>query len=187
MSGSHAQPVVRRSGRFAMRRSRGAVSGLLLVSLGAWGALIPFIGHYFSFGFTPDANWTWTAARAWLEVLPGAVTLLAGLLLVGATNRAGAHFAAWAAAAAGAWFALGHTFSPLWSAGYLGTPDGGSTRAVWEQVGMFSGLGVLVVLLAAIAIGRTSLTAASDLARVDPAPPIDVRDSTRTGTYTTSP
>ena len=36
-------------GTLHMPRSRGAVSGLLLLILGAWGALVPFIGPYFHF------------------------------------------------------------------------------------------------------------------------------------------
>ena len=41
-----------------MRRSRGALSGFLLVLLGLWGALIPFIGPDFHYAYTPDAAWT---------------------------------------------------------------------------------------------------------------------------------
>ena len=54
-----------------MPRSRGAVSGLLLVMLGAWGALIPFVGPHFNFAYTPNQDWAWTTARGWLEVFPG--------------------------------------------------------------------------------------------------------------------
>ena len=62
-----------RAGRLAIPRSRGAASGFLLVVLGAWGALAPFVGPYLNFAYTPAQAWTWTAARGWLEVLPGAV------------------------------------------------------------------------------------------------------------------
>ena len=47
-----------RGGRLQMPRSRGAASGFLLILLGAWGALIPFVGPYFDFAFTPDTEWT---------------------------------------------------------------------------------------------------------------------------------
>jgi hypothetical protein len=65
----------------------GAVSGILLVLLGAWGALIPFVGSYVSFSFTSDGAWTWTAGRGWLEVLPSAAAALGGLLLGGGGSR----------------------------------------------------------------------------------------------------
>src|SRR5262245_44482263 len=50
-----------RGGRMQMPRSRGAMSGFLLILLGAWGALIPFVGPYFNFAFTPDQEWFWTS------------------------------------------------------------------------------------------------------------------------------
>ena len=55
-------------GRLQMPRSRGAASGFLLILLGVWGALIPFVGPRFDFAFTPDQEWIWTNARGWLEV-----------------------------------------------------------------------------------------------------------------------
>jgi hypothetical protein len=57
-------------GRVHIPRSRGALSGFLLVILGAWTAVIPFIGPWFSYAYTPNTSWTWTAARGWLQVLP---------------------------------------------------------------------------------------------------------------------
>ena len=78
--------VPARGGRLQMPRSRGAASGFLLILLGAWGALIPFVGPYFDFAFTPDQEWTWTVARGWLEVLPGAATALGGLCFLHAMS-----------------------------------------------------------------------------------------------------
>ena len=140
-----------------MRRSRGAFSGFLLVLLGLWGALIPFIGPYFHYAYTPDTTWTYTTARLWLEILPGAAVFLGGILLMIATGRHVALFGAMLAAAAGAWFVLGTVLSPLWSTGSMnpGTPVGSTVLIrVMEQIGFFSGLGVVVVLVAAAAAGR---------------------------------
>ena len=75
------------AGMLQMRRSRGAASGFLLVLLGIWGAIIPFIGPYFHYAYTPDTNWTYTTARLWLEILPGAAVFLGGVLLMIATGR----------------------------------------------------------------------------------------------------
>jgi hypothetical protein len=143
-----------------MRRSRGAASGFLLVLLGIWGAIIPFIGPYFHYAFTPDTDWTYTTARLWLEILPGAAVFLGGVLLMIATGRHIALFGATLAAAAGAWFALGTVLSPLWSTGGVtlgGTPVASTTlMRIMEQVGFFTGLGAVVILFAAMAIGRIS-------------------------------
>lgn len=77
------------------------MSGFLLILLGAWGALIPFVGPFFDFAFSPDRAWTWTEARGWLQVLPGAVAVVGGLLLLVSRNRATAMFGAWLAVLAG--------------------------------------------------------------------------------------
>src|SRR3979409_1965244 len=92
----------RGGGRLQMPRSRGAASGFLLILLGAWGALIPFAGPYFDFAFGSGQEWTWTAARGWLEVLPGAATVVGGLLLLGSRNRATAMLGGWLTGPAGA-------------------------------------------------------------------------------------
>lgn len=145
-------------------RTRGATSGLLVVLLGAWGGLVPFIGPQFGYAYTPDATWTMTWGRLWLEVVPGAVAVLGGLLLIGSRHRAIGVWAGWLSALAGAWFALGPIVTKLWSGGpQPGTPIAASTaHAVLEQIGMFTGLGVVIVFLAASALGRFSVVGVRD-------------------------
>ena len=145
------------AGMLQMRRSRGAFSGFLLMLLGLWGALIPFIGPYFHYAYTPDTGWTYTTARLWLEVLPGAAVFLGGVLLMIATGRHVALFGALLAAAAGAWFALGTTLSPLWNNHLTMGGSPASTTVsmrIMEQLGFFSALGVVIVFIAAAAFGR---------------------------------
>jgi peptidoglycan/LPS O-acetylase OafA/YrhL len=152
------------AGMLQMRRSRGAASGFLLVLLGIWGAIIPFIGPYFHYAYTPDTDWTYTTARLWLEILPGTAVFLGGVLLIIATGRHIAMFGAILAAAAGAWFALGTMLSPLWSTGGVtlgGTPVASTTlMRIMEQVGFFTGLGAVIIFFAAAAFGRISAVAA---------------------------
>src|SRR5437763_1340758 len=93
-------------------RTRGAGSGLLLILLGAWGALIPFVGPYFHFAYTPDTAWTWTWGRFFLEIVPGVAVALGGLILIISAFRPVAMFGAALAAAGGAWFAVGSLLGP---------------------------------------------------------------------------
>src|ERR1700732_3916458 len=88
-----------RAGVMRIPRSRGAASCFLLILRGGWGALIPFVGPYFDFAYTPDQEWAWTAARGWLEVPPGAATAVGGVLLLTSRNRATAMFGGWLAKA----------------------------------------------------------------------------------------
>ncbi|MGD0554315.1 MAG: hypothetical protein ABSA93_04965 [Streptosporangiaceae bacterium] len=140
-------------------RSRGLFSGFLLLLLGIWGGLIAFVGPYFHYAYTPDVAWTYNTQRLWLEILPGAAVFLGGLLLIASSHRLQAMFGAWLAAAAGAWFALGTILSPLWNHGVAmgGSPVATHTSLrVGEQLGFYTGLGVVVVFLAGTAIGRLS-------------------------------
>jgi hypothetical protein len=160
------------AGMLQMRRSRGAASGFLLVLLGLWGALIPFIGPSFHYAYTPDTAWTYTTARLWLVVLPGAAVFLGGVLLIIATSRHVALFGALLAAAAGAWFTLGTILSPLWNNHVtMGGSPASSTvfMRIMEQLGFFSALGLVIVFIAAAAFGRI-LSVASGIPAIETIP-----------------
>ena len=154
--------------RLQMPRSRGATTGLLLVLLGIWGGLVPFVGPYFGYAFTPDLTWHFTWGRLWVEILPAAATFLGGLMLIGSANRVTGHLGAWLAAAGGAWFVIGQQVSRLWTGGL---PAGGlpvstsSLGYVAEWIGFFTGLGVVITFLAAGALGRMSVISVRDVQR----------------------
>jgi hypothetical protein len=166
------------TGMLRVPRTRGVVSGVLLMLLGAWGALIPFVGPYFHFAYTPDSAWTMTSGRFFLEVLPGAAVFIGGLILLVSAFRPAAMTGAWLAAAGGAWFALGTSLAPLWSGGPAtlagaritvpavlrsGAPVGGPAHVVAEHLSFFVGLGVVIVFIAAAALGRLAVVSARDV------------------------
>ena len=176
-----------RGGRMQMPRSRGAASGFLLILLGIWGALVPFVGPYFDFAFTPDREWVWTAARGWLEVLPGVATAVGGFLLLSSRNRFTAMLGAWLTVLAGAWFVVGRALAGLLGIGDAGTPVAATeTRRVVLDLTYFYGLGALIIFLGAIALGRLSIRSARDVryaqrsvpstATTEPAPSEDVTE-----------
>ncbi len=137
-------------------RTTGAAGGLLIVLLGIWGGVIPFVGPYFNYAFGTDQTWHYTMNRLWLDILPGAAAVLGGLGLLVSARRASGVLFAWIALVAGAWFAIGPHVSIIWEhgAGGIGAPLGGSIRRAIELLGYFSGVGVLIVGLAGIAMGR---------------------------------
>ena len=147
-----------------MPRSRGAVSGLLLIILGVWGALIPFIGPYFHFAYTPGQPGRGATARGWLEVLPGAATAVGGFLLLVSGNRATAMFGGWLAALGGAWFVVGRTLASTLRLGDIGHPVAATDakRAVLE-IAYFSGLGALIVFLGGAVLARMAVRTARDV------------------------
>ena len=158
-------------------RTRGVGSGLLLILLGAWGALIPFVGPYFHFAYTPDTAWAWTWGRFFLEIVPGVTVALGGLILMISAFRPVAMFGAALAAAGGAWFAVGSLLGPVWaSSTTLGVPGGvpaaltpglatgGPLHMVAEHLSFFIGLGVVIVFFAAVALGRLAVVGVRDAA-----------------------
>lgn len=152
----------RTDGTLRVPRSRGAVSGLLLLLLGAWCALIPFLGPVFHYGYGPSA-WTMTSGRFWYELLPGLVAAVAGLLLMGSGDRVSGSAAGWLGAAAGAWVLIGPALGPVFHMGHLGAPiDTGTWHPALDVVGLTSGLGAAMVLFGALAAGRFSVRGVRD-------------------------
>ena len=144
------------------------MSGFLLILLGVWGALIPFVGPYFDFAFTPDHAWAWTDARGWLEVLPGAATAVGGLLLLVSGNRAIAMLGGWLSVIGGAWFIVGRASAGLLVIGDAGSPVAVTdTKSVVLELAYFYGLGALIVFLGAVALGRISVRSVRDVEFVD--------------------
>jgi hypothetical protein len=137
-------------------RTTGALSGVLIIVLGVWGGLIPFIGPYFHYAFGSYSSWHFTMNRLWLNIIPGAVAVIGGLMLLNGSRRSTGVTGGWLAVAAGAWFAIGPAVSLLWhSAGDpIGAPMGGHIRQMLEWLGYFSGLGVVIASLAGFATGR---------------------------------
>jgi hypothetical protein len=178
------------AGMMRIRRTHGVLGGTLIALLGAWGALVPFVGPYFQFAYTPDQAWTYTHGRLLLEILPGAAAFLGGALLIYAMSRHLALFGALLGMLAGAWFALGNVVSPLWgSTAPAGNPASVTTfMRTMEQIGFFTGLGVVLVLISAAVAGR--VTAVPRLVTeppVVPAEPVVPAQRTRSNWFRRQP
>jgi hypothetical protein len=159
------------NGEERIPRSRGAVCGALLILFGVWGGLAPFVGPYFHFGYTPDSAWAYNSGRLYYSIIPGAAVVLGGVLITVTRNRLLGIAAGVLGVLGGAWFAVGTSFvtDVLYRSISVGTPivpPGGpaSLRSLYlETISLFSGLGILILLAGAIAIGRFSMVAAKDV------------------------
>jgi hypothetical protein len=142
--------------------NRGRVTGSLLLLLGAWGAIIPFVGPYFGYAYTPDTAWAYTPGRLWLSVVPGAAVVLGALLVI--FTDAMAKPGAVLAALGGAWFVVGPpvialalpggSISPGTPVINLGAAFRPNTMVFLERLGFFYGLGAVIMFLAAFALGE---------------------------------
>ena len=160
-SGSDGQ----KGAALVMPRTRGAVIGSVLTLLGFWGALIPLIGPYFNYAFGTLDPWVVTLDRLWLNILPGIVVFLGGLILASSANRFSGGLGAWLSLTGGIWFIIGPVLSQLWGGGGsgnpIGAPLGTNFMQVLEQLGYFYGLGALITALAAVALGRITMRSAA--------------------------
>jgi hypothetical protein len=143
------------------RKRRSIVTGVLLILLGVWGGLAPFVGPYFHFAYTPDTTWHYTQARLWLEVLPAGAAVLGGVVVMISTSRLLAAAGGILAMLGGGWFVVGTVVNTVWTRlGSPGVPVGVSPKRIaLEKLGMFSGLGAVIVFVAALAIGIAAATA----------------------------
>ena len=160
------QSIVTAGSRFRVARTRGALSGVLLVVLGAWAALVPFIGPYFDFAYTPATNqaWMWTAERGYMEVAPGAAAFVGGLILLFSTSRVMAIFGAWLGVAGGAWLIVGPQLAAYLNVD-LGQPDPASDLGVrtLESLFFFYAIGAAILFVASFALGRMSTHSVRDV------------------------
>lgn len=100
-----------------------AFAGLLALVVGAWGAVAGYVGPYF--GFRPVAHTTWVTNldNGLLHLLPGAVAVAAGLMLMAmGPARRGVRGSAFTVPAllllaAGAWFVIGPVAWPTFEHG----------------------------------------------------------------------
>jgi hypothetical protein len=161
-----------------MKTLTSRASGCLLMLLGAWGALVPFVGPYFGYAYTPDKAWTYTTGRLWLSVLPGAAAFLGGLV-VSVSMRA-SRPGALLAVLGGIWFVVGvpiiQLIRPANGPGAPATVANSmfhpATMHFLENLGFFYGLGVAIVFFGALALGRAGV--ARIIAReYEPAPEYD--------------
>ena len=163
------------NGEERIPRSRGSVCGALLILFGLWGGLAPFVGPYFHFGYTPDSAWAYNSGRLYYSIIPGAAALVAGVLIIVTRSRILGTAAGVLGVLSGAWFAIGTDFvaKVLYRSIAVGTPivaPGGSAspRLLYlETMSLFAGLGVLILIASAVALGRFSMVAAKDVAAAD--------------------
>ncbi len=135
-----------------------AVTGLLALLVGAWGALAGYVGPYF--GFRPVAQTTWVTNldNGLLHLLPGAVAAAAGVMLLamGPARRAvrGGAFAlpALLLVAAGAWFVIGPVAWPTFESGSAFVTGVSPLRNLLDVACASYAPGLAVVMLGGVAL-----------------------------------
>ncbi len=117
-----------------------------IIALGTFGLVIPFVGPLFNFGMGPAPAFEVNAFRVTRHVLPGAVIIIGGLLMLSGsegTRRAGMV----ASILGGAWLGVGPWAFDVGGIGQF------IRRGVYHWAN-----GLLILGLAAYALGRVAVT-----------------------------
>lgn len=144
--------------RAAVRPLGASIVGFLAMIAAGWGAVAVFWGPNFGYYPTTTTAWSWTTQNWLLHVVPGAVGVFAGLLVLGLSpaRRLGAPavigLPALLLIAAGAWFVIGPA---LWATFESGTPfltGTTATRSFANQIGTSLGPGLLLAVFGGMAL-----------------------------------
>jgi hypothetical protein len=150
----------RRARRAAVPPAALGTVGFLIVLLGAWAGIVPFVGPSFGFSGDGSSSWMWNLPHALLWVAPGAVAVWCGLMMLGLVPRAISGFGRLGSAAlgtitaaCGAWLVIGPSAWPVLehSAGVF--VPASPLRELAYLIGYSLGPGILLVLFGAFAIG----------------------------------
>jgi len=128
------------------------------IVVAAWGAAAPFAGPEFGFVADRAGAWQWSTTSAVLAVAPGALALLAGLLVLAAAlrpsygRRADLWLLGLVIAACGAWFVVGQYVWPVIDGRTFIAPSG-VNHFMWKELCFAVGPGVILVLCGAVFMG----------------------------------
>lgn len=131
-------------------------TGVLLLLLGFWGAVVPFVGPTFGYDMGGASAWTWSESHASLHLAPGLAAILGGALLLGGGKRATQTFGAGIATLGGIWFVIGPSLHPLWAGQSMGGMiHMGETAlsSALSALGYHYGTGAAISVVGAYALG----------------------------------
>ncbi len=149
--------------------------GMLIVLVGLWGGIVPFVGPTFGFSMGSTGAWTWTEGRGTLHVAPAIAAVVGGLILLASGGRGRQRLGGLLALVGGFWFVIGPSLQPLWatvaaSGGGMthmgGAMAGGShtstTNQALQAIGYHYGVGAVIAALAAFGLGLLARAASPD-------------------------
>ncbi len=153
--------VISPSGVRATVRPLGAeIVGLLSVLVGAWGGICVFVGPYFGYRPTSATTWQWTTNNWLLHLVPGAVAVVAGFMILtlspmrraGGGVRSGIGLMGLLLAASGTWFVIGPAIWPTFQSSPAYATGTGAWTSFWNQLGANLGPGLLLAFFGGMAV-----------------------------------
>jgi hypothetical protein len=163
--GSSGSPMTggRHSARVHGARTGIVTVGVVTILISAWGALIPFVEPLFGYHVTGTPSWHWNAAHTLLAVLPGAVGMVMGFVVLWGTSRVQVGrgrmqliLAGLITMLCGAWFIVGPTAWPVISTHGAYFAPAAPLRSLLYQVGNAIGTGVILAVCGGYVLGWAS-------------------------------
>ncbi len=147
--------------RFEVGRVGIGAVGAVTVLISAWGGIIPYVGPLFGFSADGAGSWEWSLSHAVLNLVPGAIGFLIGLLILGETRgvvvgrgRVSLAMAGSIAVVCAAWFVVGPLAWPVitHNGAYFVTSVS-PLRDLENQVGYSLGTGLILGACGAFTMG----------------------------------
>jgi hypothetical protein len=136
------------------------VVGVLAIVVGAWGGLVPYIGHAISFSADGSTTWTWNLQHSLLYLLPGTVAVVGGSIAVLSAwaghvhrfdlSRVSLPIVAILLGLSGIWFLLGASVWPIYYSGHVFVATS-PARSFAEKVVYDLTAGIVLMVLAGVA------------------------------------
>jgi hypothetical protein len=137
-----------------------ALVGLLAVLTAAWGGIVPYVGPLFGYGGDGSSSWHWNTPHAVLALIPGALGVFLGLVVVGEARgvvigrgRITLATAGTLLMVVGAWFAIGPYAWPVLASSGPYFVTGTHLRVLAYEVGYSIGTGIILVVCGAFVDG----------------------------------
>jgi hypothetical protein len=128
--------------------------GLLIALLGGWVIAAALVGPLFNFGFFNDTSWSFTREQWALQLIPGIVAVVGGLMLMTPSSGSGT-LGALLAFLAGGWLVVAPVVYPLWTSGTVHT-FGSEGMQTLRWIGHFYGPGGLILYFSGYGHGLLS-------------------------------
>jgi hypothetical protein len=135
------------------------LGGFIAVLIAAWAGIVPFVGPVFGFSADGSASWTWNEVHALGAVAPGAVGVVASVIVMVCARRPMGLQSAGSLATAGvalflcgAWLAVVPVVWPVLVGSYFHAATPTMTLAHW--MGYSAGPGVLLAGFGGLFMGR---------------------------------
>jgi hypothetical protein len=135
------------------------IAGAVAIVVGAWGGIAPYVGHALHYSADGSATWTWNLQHGLLSLLPGAMAVVGGGLIVATAwvrrdRTSSLHTVALAVATAllglsAIWFLIGASVWPIFFTGHV-LVSASPVRTFATVGGTYLGEGFILAAIAGV-------------------------------------